>query len=132
MNRWRENATKTKREDMKTLNYVVSSVALAFGLAVGVNAQEQAPQRAAANAFEMRNLAPRTTKSAKSTAPVVDLAPIRGKHALQMAESQRTGSSERGPDVAHAPRPVTAGKDPNLERKWRENADREFQVAPVK
>ena len=116
---------------MKTLNYVVSSVALAFGLAVGVNAQEQAPQRAAANAFEMRNLAPRTAESVKSTAPAVDLAPIRGKAAMQAAESRRPVSSHGGLDVVHAPRPITAGKDPDFDRKWRENAEK-FQVAPVK
>ena len=51
---------------------------------------------------------------------------------IRKLQSQRTGSSQRGPDLAHAPRPVTAGKDPNFDRKWRENAQREFQVAPVK
>lgn len=119
-----------KERDMKTLNYVVSSVAVAFALTLSAEAQ-QAPQRAAANAFEMRNRAPRTADSAQPTAPVVDLTPIRGKHAMQVAESRRAVSSERGLDIAHAPRPITAGKDPDLERKWRENA-KKFQVAPVK
>lgn len=117
---------------MKTLNYVVSrvAVAVAFGLAVSAAAQ-QAPQRAAANAFEMRNIGSRTAESMRPTAPDVDLAPIRGKHPLQIADSRRAVSSERGLDVVHAPRPITASKDPDFDRKWRENAEK-FQVAPVK
>lgn len=88
-----------------------------------------APQRAAANHFA---LAP--VGAPKNTAlPRIVVGPSLGggKHYAQMLELARQGSNERGVDLAHAPRPITAGKDPDLERKWRANAAN-FQVAPVK
>jgi hypothetical protein len=120
---------------MKTLNHVVSktAVAIVFGLAVATYAHEDQPgmmQRAAANHFEMRRPAP-TTASTSSTTSTVDLTPVRGKHAMQIAESRRAVSTAPGLDVVHAPRPITASKDPDLEQKWRENAGK-FQVAPLK
>lgn len=116
---------------MKRLSYAITGIAFTF--AIAAYAHDEQPgmmQRAAANAYEMRNTGPRTG-SVQSTAQTVDLGPVRGKHAMQIAESRRSVSSERGLDVVHAPRPITGGKDPNFEAKWRENA-RQFQVAPVK
>ena len=44
------------------------------------------------------------------------------------------GVASTGPtiDYAHAPRPTMSPKDPRFEAAWRANAEREFQVAPVK
>ena len=35
-------------------------------------------------------------------------------------------------DLAHAPRPTLSPKDPGFEAEWRANAERQFQIAPVK
>jgi hypothetical protein len=35
-------------------------------------------------------------------------------------------------DLAHATRPTISPKDSRFEAAWRENAEREFQIAPVK
>ena len=44
------------------------------------------------------------------------------------------GVASTGPtiDYAHAPRPTFAPKDPRFDAAWRANAEREFQLAPVK
>ena len=88
-----------------------------------------APQRAAANHFALSRIgAPKNT-----SLPNLVAAPnyIGGKHYAQMLELSRQGSSATGVDLAHAPRPITASKDPDLDRKWRANAA-VFQVAPIK
>lgn len=59
--------------------------------------------------------------------------PIGNAKAWDLAQSLRkvpsTGSSI---DLAHAPRPTMSPKDPRYETALRANAEREFQVAPVK
>lgn len=44
------------------------------------------------------------------------------------------GVASTGPtiDYAHARRPTLSPKDPRFEAVWRANAEREFQVAPLK
>lgn len=44
------------------------------------------------------------------------------------------GVASTGPtiDYAQAPRPTMSPKDPRFEAAWRANAEREFQVAPLK
>ena len=51
----------------------------------------------------------------------------------QMIDDSR-GVASTGPtiDYAHAPRPTLSPKDPRFEAAWRANAEREFQVAPLK
>ncbi len=71
-----------------------------------------------------------------SVASDVNLAtnrPIGNAKAWDLAQSLRkvpsTGTSV---DIAHAPRPTMSPKDPRFETAWRANAEREFQIAPVK
>lgn len=116
------------KKDMKTLNYVVSSIAVAFGLAVTTDAQ-QAPQRAAANHFEMNR--PSTSAVSTTTGAPVERYVAGGKAAAHLRDLRKPATASSGVDVVHGPRPITASKDPDLERKWRENAQK-FQVAPVK
>ena len=115
---------------MKTSTITLLAAALTISTAAIYAADDNgAPQRAAANHFA---LAP--AGAAKNTAlPKVLAGPnlVGGKHYAQMLELARQGSSEPGVDLAHAPRPITAGKDADLELKWRANATT-FQVAPVK
>jgi hypothetical protein len=44
------------------------------------------------------------------------------------------GVASTGPtiDYVHAPRPTLAPKDAHYDAAWRANAEREFQIAPVK
>ena len=51
----------------------------------------------------------------------------------QLIDDSR-GMASTGPtvDYAHAPRPTMSPKDPRFETAWRANAEREFQIAPVK
>lgn len=119
---------------MKARNSIVlkTAVAMTFGFALATSAHDDSGgmmQRAAANHYEMRKPAP-VGQSTSLTSPVAAV-PIGGKHAAQIAESRRPAQTERGLDIVHAPRPVTASKDPNFEAKWRQNAQ-QFQVAPVK
>lgn len=45
---------------------------------------------------------------------------------------RRVPSTGPSIDLAHAPRPTLPAKDPRFETAWRENAVREFQIAPLK
>ena len=121
---------------MKTFNHVIlrTAVAIAFGSAVAAYAYEDQPvitQRAAANAREMQQVhGPRVTALPKA-GPSMFISG-NGKAWAQMQESKRQVTKSSGDiDLAHAPRPVTASKDPDFDQKLRENAQ-QFQVAPVK
>ncbi len=53
--------------------------------------------------------------------------------AIELANSLRTvPSTGTTVDLAHAPRPTMSPKDPRFETALRTNAQREFQIAPVK
>ena len=116
---------------MKTSTFVTLVIAaLMFGSVSAVNAAQLGMmQRAAANHFELASVnAPRDT-----TLPsiVTESKLVGGKHWAQIKEAYRPVANVRGVDVVHARRPITASKDPDLERKWRANAT-EIQVAPLK
>lgn len=116
---------------MKTSKSItLIAAALTFAWVSAVNAAQPGMiQRAAANHFELPSAnAPRNT-SLPSIVAERKLAG--GKHWAQMQEAYRPVANVRGVDIVHAPRPITASKDPDLERKWRANAT-EIQVAPLK
>ena len=113
-----------------TTNATILAAALVFGSIVAVNATEPTgmAQRAAYNHNELLRI-----KGPRNTAlPNFVVAPrVSGKHYAQILEAYRPASNERGLDIVHAPRPITAGKDPNFELRWRANAEA-IQVAPLK
>jgi hypothetical protein len=118
---------------MKKFNHAVSKTAivLAFGFAVATYAHDDQPrmmQRAAANQFERAHA---SSTVATSSAELTPAPRIAGKHAALIADSRKAAAPSTGIDLAHAPRPITASKDPDFDQKLRENA-RQFQVAPVK
>ena len=123
---------------MKTSTIGLLAAALTFTTVSTISADGNgAPQRAAANHFELAPVgAPKNTALPKF---VVAPRPGGGKMWAQILESRRPVSGGRGLDIVHAPRPLTASKDPDLDRKWRANAEAlwraksdSFQVAPVK
>ena len=132
INRRLEGAATTKKENMKTTtNATILAAALALGSILSANAAVGTIhiQRAAANHFELAPIgAPKTTALPNF---VVTPRPGGGKMWAQVLEARRPASSERGLDIVHAPRPMTAGKDPDYDRKWRANAEA-IQVAPLK
>ena len=116
---------------MKTSTSVtLIAAALTFVSVSAVNAAQPGMiQRAAANHFALPSVnAPRDT-----TLPsiVTERKLSGGKHWAQMQEAYRPAANVRGIDIVHAPRPITASKDPDLDRKWRANA-MEVQIAPLK
>ena len=116
---------------MKTSTSVTLIVAaLTFGSVSAANAAQTGMiQRAAANHFQLPSVnAPRNTAL---PSVVTERKFGGGKHWAQMQEAYRPVANVRGVDIVHAPRPITASKDPDLERKWRANA-MEIQVAPLK
>ena len=116
---------------MKTSTSVTLFVAaLTFASISAVNAAQPAmTQRAAANHFALPSVnAPRDT----ALPNIVSERKLGGgKHWAQMQEAYRPAANVRGVDIVHAPRPITASKDPDLDRKWRANA-MAVQVAPLK
>lgn len=53
--------------------------------------------------------------------------------AIELANSLRkVPSTGNSIDLAHAPRPTMSPKDPRFETALRANAQREFQIAPLK
>ncbi len=114
---------------MKTLKYLVAAAVVTVSVAVSAQAGE---------AF----LSPRAKEQADSLRKVpavpnqVNLAldrPAGNAKAWELARSVRSVPST-GPsiDIAHAPRPTLAPRDPRFEAAWRANAESQFQVAPVK
>lgn len=113
-----------------TQNAALIAVALTMGSAFVANAADvPLRQKAVLLHSELAPIgAPKDTKLPKFTV-IREFGP--GKHWAQMQEARRPSSNERSLDIVHAPRPITAGKDPNFDRKWRENAEA-MQVAPLK
>ena len=113
---------------MKQTLLLAVAVAGVLSFAAGANAGEPLMSpRAKALADSLRKVPGTTTdmldRSVKPGSP----------KAIALAESLRkvpsTGSTV---DLVHAPRPTLSPKDPRFETAWRENAGKEFQIAPVK
>lgn len=128
--RGKRGPARKKESDMKTSTITTLAAALTISMvAIYATDDNGAPQRAAANHFALaRAGGPRNT-----ALPNVVVGPslAGGKHYAQMLELARQASNAPDVDLAHAPRPITAGKDADLELKWRANATG-FQVAPIK
>jgi hypothetical protein len=58
--------------------------------------------------------------------------PVGNAKAWEAAQSLNKVGSASSVDLAHAPRPALTAKDPGYDVAWRDNAMREFQIAPVK
>lgn len=116
---------------MKTSTSVTLIVAaLTFGSVSALKAAQPAmTQRAAANHFSLPSVnAPRNTALPSI---VTERQFGGGKHWAQMQEAYRPIANVPSVDVVHAPRPITASKDPDLDRKWLANA-MAVQIAPLK
>ena len=114
---------------MKLSNYLLATVAvMALGLTVPAHAGEPLMSpRAKSNQIR---IVPGTS------AGQVNLAtnrPAGNAKAWQLAQDfRKVRSSGASVDLAHAQRPTMSPKDPRFEAAWRANAEREFQIAPVK
>jgi|SRR5579883_102740 hypothetical protein len=116
---------------MKTLKHLLVAAVAAVTLNVALSAQAGEPlysPRAKALADSL--------KKVPAVASDVNLAtnrPVGNAKAWEFAQSLRKVPST-GPsvDLVHAPRPTLSPKDPRFETAWRENAVKEFQIAPLK
>ena len=116
---------------MKTTTLLAIAVASAFTLAVSARAGDVVMSpRAQALADSLKKVP--STASANDVNPAANR-PIGSPKARELAQSLKkvpsTGSSI---DLAHAPRPTMSPKDPRYETALRENAMKNFQVAPLK
>lgn len=99
-----------------------------FTLAASAQAGEPLlSPRAQEQAYSLRKVPGTTTdmidRSVKAGSP----------KAIEQANSLRkVPSTGTTVDLAHAPRPAMSPKDPRFETALRANAQREFQIAPVK
>ena len=115
---------------MKTSkNLLLAAAVLALGMTFSANAGEPLySPKAKELAYSLRKV-----PSVTSDANLATNRPIGNAKAWDLAQSQRkvpsTGTSV---DLAHAPRPTLSPKDPHYEAAWRANAERQFQIAPVK
>ena len=116
---------------MKTLKHLLVAALAAVTLNVALSAHAGEPlysPKAKALADSLRKV--------PAVASEVNLAtnrPIGNAKAWQLAQDFRKVPST-GPriDLAHAPRPTLSPKDPRFETAWRENAQQQFHVAPLK
>ena len=117
---------------MKTLKHLLVAAVAVVTLNVTISAQAGEPL-----------LSPRAKEQADSLRKVPGMSmnepnlvtnrPNGNAKAWELAQSLRKVPST-GPsiDLAHAPRPTLSPKDPRFETAWRENAVKEFQIAPLK
>lgn len=114
---------------MKTLNHLLAAAIVTLGVSLSAQAGEPLMSpRAKELAHSLRKV-----PSAPSDVNLATNRPIGNAKAWELARSLRTVPST-GPsiDIAHAPRPTLSPKDPRFETAWRANAERQFQIAPVK
>ena len=143
----RNTRTKQKVKIMKNTNRFLVLAAAAIFLASA--SQSQAQYRAVgddgiAASPKFRQFLNERGKSMVKGAPSAAVASVgyraTGRDGLtaspklrQMIDDSR-GVASTGPtiDYVHAPRPTMSPKDPRFEAAWRANAEKQFQVAPMK
>jgi hypothetical protein len=113
---------------MKKTLLLAVAVAGILTLTTGANAGEPLLSPKAKDLADSLRKVPGTTpdmidRSVKAGSP----------KAIEFANSLRkVPSTGTRVDLAHAPRPTLSAKDPRYETAWRDNAEREFQIAPIK
>ena len=115
---------------MKKLNYLLVAAAAVVTLNTTFSAQAAEPllsPRAKEQADSLRKVPGTTTEMLdRSVQPGT---PKGRELAYSLRKVPSTGPSI---DLAHAPRPTLSPKDPRYDTVLRENAERQFQVAPLK
>lgn len=113
---------------MKTMNYLLVAAAAAMTLTLTTQAGEPLFSPKA------KELADSLRKVPGTTADMIDRSIQPGTpRSRELAYSLRkVPSIGTSIDLAHAPRPTLSPRDPRYEMALRENAVREFQIAPVK
>lgn len=113
---------------MKTFKYLLAAAVVTVSVAASVQAEPLLSPRAKEQAYSLRKVpaAPNQVNLALDR-------PAGNAKAWELARSVRSVPST-GPsiDIAHAPRPTLAPRDPRFEAAWRANAESQFQIAPVK
>ena len=119
---------------MKTITNLISGAAIA--LAVGATTiradQPGMTQRAALNHLEVQRVHEPRTTGLPQTQPLSKNIIVGGKAGALAQDFRKVPSTGPGVDLAHAPRPITASKDPDFDLKLRENARKQFEIAPLK
>jgi len=120
---------------MKTSNNGISTIAIIFALSWAVATMADQPgmtQRAAANHLEIQRVhGPRITELPPPQSLRATIV-VGGKAGALAQDFRKVPSTGPGLDLAHAPRPLTSSKDPDFDKKLRENAQKQFEIAPLK
>lgn len=107
--------------------------ALAFGGTGIAGEHRHMMQRAAANHFELAGNSCCAMEAERKAVISTSSTIAGGKARAATQELRKPGVGHRhGLDLAHAPRPITASKDPDFEQKLRDNARKKFELAPLK
>lgn len=114
---------------MKTTILVAIAAAGVFALTASAQAGEPLlSPKAKEQAYSLRRV-----PTVASDVNLIKNRPLGNAKAWALAQSFKTvPSTGNGIDLAHAPRPTMSPKDPRYEAALRENAAKNFQVAPLK
>jgi hypothetical protein len=108
---------------------LVVAAAVALGVALSAKAGEPLYSPKAKELAESVRKVP----TSQSDVNLATIRPNGSPKAWELAQSLRKVPGIAADiDLAHATRPAFAPKDPRFDVAWRENAEREFQIAPLK
>jgi hypothetical protein len=115
---------------MKTLNHLLVAAAAVVTLNATFSAQAGQPLLSP----KAKALADSLRKVPGTTPDMIDRSvKVGSPKAIALAESLRkVPSTGQSIDLVHVPRPTLSPKDPRFEMAWRQNAVKEFQIAPLK
>ena len=119
-----------KDNTMKTLKKVLLAAAV---VAIGTTLSAKAGEPLYSPKAKELAAALRKVPIAENEPNLAANLPNGNAKAWEVAQSlRRVPGTGTDIDLAHATRPMLSPKDPRFEVAWRENAEREFQIAPVK
>jgi hypothetical protein len=113
---------------MNTPKYLLAAVVATFSVALSAQADEALMSPKARAQAESLRIVPGTTPD------MIDRSINAGspKYAAFQHSLRRVPSAGPSLDLAHAPRPMLSPKDPRYETALRENAAKQFTIAPLR
>ena len=115
---------------MKTLKKVLLTAAV---VAIGATFSAKAGEPLYSPKAKEQAASLRKVPTAQNELNLAANLPYGNAKALEIAQSiRKVPGTNNDFDLVHATRPSLAPKDPRFDIAWRENATREFQIAPTK
>lgn len=114
---------------MKTIKTLLLTTAV---VALGVTFSVKADQSMYSPKAKEQADSLRTVATSQTDADLAVGRPNGNVRAWRLSQSLHTASADNNVDLAHAQRPALTAKDPNYDAAWRNNAEHQVQVAPMK